>query len=233
MAKQSYPKVTTPRGVAIWPRLNTPDTKFKAEGRYEAKIAIDGDDAGLAKLRTQVEQMIDDHYEAVIADITEKLTKEGKKGLIKKATDAVTKVSPFKVEEDEQTGDETGRILIKAGMTASGVYKTGAKAGQQWRRQPNIFNGAGVLIKNPPAIGGGSILKLFVELFPYFAANDKTVGVSFRLEAVQVIKLVSFGARDAASCGFGAEDDGDEFGDAAAEFGDETGTGTSGEDDEL
>jgi hypothetical protein len=221
LAQKSYPKVTTPRGIAIWPRLNTPDTKFNKAGKYEAKIAIDANDPGLAKLQEQVEQLIDAKFDEVVKEMTE----SGKAGLARK----VTKVSPFKAEEDPETGDETGRIMIKAGMTASGVS---AKTGKPWSRKPAIFNGRGILIKNPPAIGGGSTLKLNVELFPYFAANDKTVGVSFRLEAVQVINLVSFGAKDAASCGFGAEDDGDDFGEAEAEFGADNSAGSTGDDDD-
>lgn len=220
---KSFPKVTTPRGVAIWPRLNEPDTKYDSAGVYEAKIAIDGSDAGLAKLQAQVEQIIDAKYDEVVAE----LTAAGKAGLAKK----VTKVSPFKAEEDPETGDETGRVIIKGKMKASGISK---KTNKPWKRRPNIFNGQGVLIQNPPKIGGGSILKLNVELSPYYNASDKVVGVSFRLEAVQVIKLVSFGAADAASCGFGAEDDGDDFGNAEAEFGaDAPNTDTNDDDDGL
>lgn len=225
MAGTKYPKVTTPRGTAIWPRLNTPDTKFNKAGKYEAKIAIDGDDEGLAALQKQVQDLIDAKYDEVVKELTD----AGKAGVAKK----LTKVSPFKAEEDDATGEETGRILIKAGMTATGVSQ---KTGKPWSRKPAIFNGRGQLIQNPPAIGGGSILKLNVELFPYYAANDKTIGCSFRLEAAQVIKLVSFGARDAASCGFGAEEDGDDFGNAEADFGADTGStggASDGDDDEL
>lgn len=222
MAFKSYPKVTTPRGVAIWPRLNEPDTKYDSAGVYEAKIAIDANDPGLAKMQAQVEAIIDEKF----AEVVKELTDAGKAGLAKK----ITKVSPFKPEEDADTGEETGRIIIKGKMKASGISK---KTNKPWKRRPNIFNGQGALIQNPPKIGGGSILKLNVELSPYYAANDKTVGVSFRLEAVQVIKLVSFGAADAASCGFGAEDDGDDFGNAEAEFGVEQNAGgpVDGDDD--
>jgi hypothetical protein len=225
MAQKSYPKVTTPRGVAIWPRLNTPDTKFNKAGKYEAKIAIDANDAGLIALQAQVEQLIDAKFDEVVKELTD----AGKGGLAKK----VVKVSPFKPEEDAESGDETGRITLKASMTASGIS---AKTSKPWSRKPAIFNGKGQLIKSPPAIGGGSILKLNVELFPYYAATDKTVGCSFRLEAAQVIQLVSFGAKDAASCGFGAEEDGDDFGDAESDFGANTGAASDpadGDDDEL
>src|SRR3546814_13485107 len=100
-------------------------------------------------------------------------------------------------------------------MTATGVSK---KTGKAWTRKPNIFDAKGNQLKNPPSIGGGSEMKLSVELFPYYAANDKTVGVSFRLEAAQIIKLVQFGARDAAGFGFG-EEDGDDLSDCEEEFG--------------
>lgn len=225
MADARYPRATTPRGTAIWPRLNTPDTKYKAEGKYEAKIAIDADAPGLEAFMQKVNDLTDKHYDEVV----QKLKDEGKDGIAAK----VKKAYLIKPEEDEKTGEETGRMLLKASMTASGVSK---KTGKPWSRRPDIFDGTGKQLKNPPQIGSGSILKLSVELFPYFNTKDKEVFVSFRLEGVQVIKLVSFGERDASAHGFGAEEDADEIEDRAAAngFGDETGgAGSDDEDDDL
>lgn len=224
MATNNFPKRVTPKGVAIYPRLNTPDDKFNKAGQYKVKLAIDGDDEGLAKLREEVEALIDIKYDEVIAEITENLTKQGKKGLIKKTTEAVSKVSPFAAEEDDETGEETGRVLINAKMTASGTGKKGP-----WTRKPAIFSASGKKLANPPMIGSGSVLKLNVELFPYYAANDKTVGVSFRLEAAQVLTIVSGGARDAAGYGFGAED-GDDIDDM--DVGNDAPFDTSGDDED-
>jgi hypothetical protein len=215
-------RVTLPRGLAIWPRLNTPDTKYNAAGKYECKVAIDGDDAALASIRATAERLTAAKLEEVKAELIDK----GKKAL----ADKITTVDLIRAEEDDETGEETGRVLIKASMTATGVSK---KTGKPWKRKPDIFNGKGELLKNPPQIGSGSVVKLSVEMFPYYAANDKTVGVSFRLEGVQVIKLVTFGERDASGHGFGAEDDADDINDAAdREIAGGAGT-SDDEDDEL
>lgn len=224
MAGNSYPRATTPRGTAIWPRLNEPDTKYKAEGKYEAKIAIEGGAPGLEDFMKKVNDLTNKHYDEIVAQ----LKADGKDGLASK----VKKAYLIKPEEDEKTGEETGRFLLKASMTASGVSK---KTGKPWKRKPDIFDGTGKLLKNPPQIGSGSTLKLSVELFPYYNTKDKEVFVSFRLEGAQVIKLVTFGERDASAHGFGAEDDADEIEDRAAahDFGDEGGAADTDGDDDL
>lgn len=226
----NYPKIVTPRGTAIWPRLNEPDTKYNPAGKFEAKIAIEPDADGLAAMQAQVDKLLDAKYDEVIAEQTDKLIKAGKKGLVDKFVESLTKRSPFTPEVDGETGEETGRLLVKAGMTATGVSQ---KTGKPWSRKPLIVNGKGVKIANPPSIGSGSVMKLNVELFPYYAPNDKTVGVSLRLEGAQVIKLVSFGERDAASMGFGAEEDGDDFGDAEVTGGGVAGDVDNEDDDQL
>lgn len=223
-AYRTYPKAVTPKGTAIFPRLNTPDTKYKPEGVYEVKLAFDAD-TDLSKLRAQVQQQIDAEHDRVVA----KLTEDGKAGLAKKVVKRPLD-DHFKAEEDPETGEETGRVIIKAKMTASGVSK---KTGKPWKRKPDIIDAKGNKLKNPPQIGGGSVMKLAVELAPYYAPNDKTVGVSFRLEAAQIIKLVSFGERDAAAYGFG-EEEGDDLSEADNDFGADIGDDASGdEDDDL
>ncbi|HEY0623152.1 hypothetical protein [Sphingomonas sp.] len=219
MANKTF---VTPKGTAIFPKLNTPDTKFNAAGVYEVKLAFDADTPGLDKFRQIVEQMVDERFDEEVKALED----AGKGGLAKK----LTKVSPFKAEEDPATGDETGRILVKAKMTASGISK---KTGKPWTRKPNIFDAKGLLIKNPPQIGGGSEMKVSVELVPYVAQNDKTVGVSLRLGAAQIIKLVVFGSRDAAGYGFGEEEGDDLSGYAEQEFGVGADAGNAPDDDDL
>jgi hypothetical protein len=126
--------------------------------------------------------------------------------------------------------------MIKAKMKASGVYKSGPKTGQRWERKPNIYDAKGNALKNPPKIGGGSIVKMNIELNPYYAASDGKVGTSFRLNAVQVIELVEFGGKSASGFGFG-EEDGDDlssYNDTANdEFGADTNGAASDDDDGL
>jgi len=248
MAKKAFmklPSFTTPRAPAIWPRLNEPDTKYDAAGVYECKQALDLSDATVQRIKAKAMEMVQAKYDEVreqnpdllteeehAAKVAE-LTKAGKAALIKKLAAPISIVEPMAEELDEETADGTGVVILKAKMKASGTYKSGPKTGQKWTRTPDIFNAQGKPLKNPPQIGGGSEVKMSIELMPYYTASTGEVGISFRLNAVQLITLVSFGQRDASAHGFGAED-GDDIDDAAEDemggsFGDESGT----EDDDL
>lgn len=211
--------IVTPRGTAIWPRLNTPDTKFDSDGVYTCKLAVDADDPSLEKFRAQVQEAIDAKYDEIVDDLKSK----GKGAVAKK----VTKVDPFHVEEDDETGEETGRIVFNTKMKASGVSK---KTGKPWKRKVAIFDAKGTAISKPPFINGGSEVKLSVQLLGYYIAKDKEVGCSIRLEAVQVLKLVTGGHRDAGGYGFG-EEEGDELVDQSDDFEDETVDEDDDEDD--
>lgn len=249
MAKSTYvagPKFTTPRAPAIWPRLNEADTKFDAAGVYECKQELSLDDPIVQKIKAKAmeiakakfdevleanpELLTEDRYDAKVAE----LKAAGKTALIKKLKPIIF-VEPLAPEVDDE-GDETGTIMLKAKMKASGVYKTGKKAGEAWERSPEIYNAQGKQLKNPPKIGSGSEVKMSIELNPYYAASDGTVGCSFRLSAVQLITLVAFGQRDASAHGFGAEDGDDIDDNTSGGFSDETGGGansSSDDDDEL
>jgi hypothetical protein len=232
MTKKTF---TTSRGTAVgFVTLNNPDTKFDKDGKFSVALAFDADDATLQQIEAAAAELTEAKLEEVKAEITEKLTKQNKKGLIAKTLDVLSTINLIKTEEDEETGEETGRKIIKASMKHSGISQ---KTNKPWKRWPDYFNAQGKQLKNPPAIGSGSELKMNIELVPYYAANDKTVGCTFRLNGVQIIKLVSYGARNASSYGFGAEEDGDEIEDRIeddTETGGADDTGTDdGEDDEL
>lgn len=226
MAKN--PTFTTSRGVAVgWATLNTPDTKFDKDGKFSVALAFDADDEQLQLIEAKATELA----EAKLAEVKEELESKGKKAVANK----LQLVSLIKVEEDEETGEETGRKIIKASMKHSGVSQ---KTGKPWKRYPDYFSASGKQLKNPPQIGSGSEMKMNIELVPYYAANDKTVGCTFRLNGVQIIKLVTFGARDASAYGFGAEADGDEIEDgiedSRATVGADPSNGdSSDEDDDL
>lgn len=217
MAK--YPTFTTSRGTAVgFVTLNNPDTKFDKDGRFSVALAFPDDDDMLEEIEAEATRLAEEK----LAEVKEELEDKGKKAVAKK----LKLVNLIRVEEDEETGEETGRKIIKAAMKHSGISK---KTGKKWTRYPDYFNAAGKQLKNPPGIGAGSELKMNIELYPYYAANDKTVGCTFRLNGVQILKLVSFGQRDAGSYGFGAED-GDDIEDQEME--DQTDGTEDGDDDE-
>lgn len=225
MAKN--PTFTTSRGTAVgWVTLNTPDTKFDKDGKFSVALAFDEDDAVLQKIADKADELA----AAKLAEVREELESKGKKAIANK----LTVVSLIKDEEDEESGEATGRRIIKASMKHSGISQ---KTGKPWSRYPEYFNAQGKQLKNPPQIGAGSELKMNIELVPYYAANDKTIGCTFRLNSVQIIKLVTFGARDAAAYGFGAEEDGDEIEDGLENDRETAGAGPNDvdgdEDDDL
>lgn len=211
--RTDYPQLITPKGKAVWPALNEPDFNYKEEfGEYHAKLRIPVDSKELAKFRKPVEDLLEKAYQAKV----EELKADKKAALAKK----LVKVDPFKPEEDPETGEETGYILIRASMNAGGRRKKDDKV---FKMSPDFFNRTGKTLKNPPQIGGGSELKLGVRLRDYYFAKDKEIGVSFDLEAVQVLTAESFGGnRSAEDYGFG-EEDGDDIDDGNPGFTEEDG----------
>lgn len=222
--KRKLTEAITPKGIAVYPKLNEPDTKYKKEGSYETKLAFeDINDPAVQAFVAKVEKVRDEFFENKIAE----LKAEGKGA----AARQLKKADILKPELDRETGDETGRYTIKASMKASGERQDGKK----WTQKPQYFAASGAELKNPPTISGGSILKLGVAMDPYVIESSKEVGVTLRLKAVQIINLVSGGKRSFESFGFEAEE-GDEIEDNDVEFDADTGAdgGTSdNEDDDL
>lgn len=222
--KRKLTEAITPKGVAIYPKLNEPDTKFKKEGSYETRLAFENiDDPAVQAFVAKAEKVRDEFFDNKIAE----LKAEGKGA----AARQLKKTDILKPELDRETGDETGRYTIKASMKASGVRDDGKK----WTQKPTYFSASGAELKNPPMIGGGSVLKLGIAFDPYVIESSKEVGVTLRLKAVQIINLVTAGKRSFESFGFEAEE-GDEIEDNDVEFDADTGTSddTSGdEDDDL
>jgi hypothetical protein len=213
--KKKLQEVRSPRGIAIgYVNLNAADTKFKPEGVFNVKVAFeDMEAADVQGFIAKIEKVRDEFFDAKV----EELKADGK-GAAAKQLKKADVISP---ELDRETGDETGRFFVNAKMNASGVRKDGTK----WSQKPVFFNAKGDQLKNPPRISGGTVLKVVVSLDPYVMESTKTVGVTLRLKAVQLISLVSGGQRDFGGYGFEAED-GDDIDDA--EFDNETADDSDG-----
>lgn len=204
-------KFVTPRGVFVYPKLTKPDTKYKPEGEYRVKLRFTADvfpGETLAKL----EAMRDELAEQTKAALTKK--KEGAKVKSLKTRDVLS------TEEDKETGEPTGFVVINSKMQASGVSK---KDGKPWTRKPKLFDAAGKKLPVNVQIWGGSEGKVAVEALAYYTPKDNEVGIAFYLNAVQVLKLVQGGGDSAADHGFGAEEgytgenEGSPFDDSAGE----------------
>ena len=226
MSKPKKIELITPKGTAIgYVTLNAADTKYKPEGEYAVKLAFDdANDPAVVAFVQRLEKERDAFFDAKV----EELRAAGKGAAAKQ----LKKGDILRPELDKETGDETGRVFVVAKMKASGERKDGSK----WTQKPTFFNRSGTELKNPPRISSGSVLKLGVTLNPYIMEASKEVAVSLRLNAVQIISVVTRGQRSFESYGF-EEEEGDDVFDAenfGAESDDDGPTGEApgaGDDD--
>lgn len=221
-------KGTTPRGVFSWPKLIEPDYGSKEhpdpDGSYKVQLILNKEQA--EKLIKQLEPEF------------EKAVEIGREAFAKLPVATRKKLGDLKVADfytevyDKETEEPTGDYVFKFKTKASGTTKDG----KAWERKVPLFDAKGVPAKNIKAIWGGSEGKVSFSATPYFVAGQGTAGLSLRLEAVQILKLSSGGARSASEFGFGAEEDGDfDATEASHGFTDETeggdDSGTTDNDD--
>ena len=149
-------------GEAIYPHLMKPDVRFNEYGEFKVTLKIGKQDASaMVKL-----------FDQACEDSLASAEKEAKGKKIKSAP------IPYKLEGDH--------VFFKFKMRASGTNK---KTNEKFSQRPALFDAK----KNPiPAsqnIWGGSLMKVAYQLIPY---NSPAIGagVSARLKAAQIIKLV-------------------------------------------
>ncbi len=184
---------TSPAGTAIFPRIKTPDTKYDAGGVFVCKLAIERSEA------------VEDFIEFLETTRDEWLKNELKNSDAKKKA-KLKKFAVADVYEDEidDEDNETGRVIIKFKLN----HTIEKKDGTTFTQRPSVFDAQGTQLKRIPNVGGGSQLVIGGTVIPYAMASTKSVGVSLRMEGVQVLELVEFGGKDASAFGFGSHDGG-------------------------
>lgn len=199
-------KVTTPEGIARFPWLNKPDTKFNADGDYSTGIVLTAEEAQpiIDLLNAEVEKA----YLAAVADLTEKVEKEKgeKKAKAKKALDSIERGAiPAKPEYDDD-GNETGNVILTFKMKATRKVDDGEGGKKTVKQAPKLFDANGDAIPNSVQVWGGSSISVAGSINGYYIPGTNTAGASLRLAAVQVIKLSSGNGGTAESFGFGKKD---------------------------
>lgn len=177
-------KKTSPKGVAIYPRLTTPDTKFDPDGVYKTQLALDKGVEENEKFIASIQEA----YDAYIAEVTKE----------NKGKAPRTNPPPYDDEVDE-AGNPTGRYLVTFKAKASG---TSRKTGKRWQRTIPQFDATGSSCNVD--VWGGSTIKVAYELKGYKGGSN--YGVKLYLEGVQIIDLVNGSNRSASSFGFGSEE---------------------------
>lgn len=188
--KLTFKKVTSPKGSALFCFLDKPNTKFDADGVYQATVVLNAADA--QDFLAELDQMAEEAYAHETAEL--------KPGVKKKTVCA----KPYTIEEDDE-GTETGNVLVKAKMKA--IYRD-KKSGKVYENAPAVFDAAKQPVETKGLIvGNGSIIRINFTPRPYYVASSNAAGISLNLNAVQVIELRSYRG-DAGSYGFDEEGEG-------------------------
>ena len=147
---------------AVYPHLVKPDVRFNEYGEYKVTLKVAKQDA--SQMVKEIDKSIEDSL--AIAE------KENKGKSVKSAP------KPYKEESDH--------VFFKFKMKASGVNK---KTQEKFTQRPQLLDSKKNPISPNTSIWGGSIMKVAYQPVPYFTPM-LGAGVSLRLKAVQVIKLV-------------------------------------------
>ena len=182
----------TPVGTVVFSHLTEPDYTFAKEGSYNVKLRLTEGDA--MPLLEQAKALIDEELQSAKAACKTKL----EVSKLKMAEDL-----PIRAELDENA-EPTGHYILGAKMAASGVTANG----KEWTRKPVIYDARGrALDTSSLSIWSGSEIRVAYAMRA-FNVPSLGIGVSMRLEAAQVIKLVSGSQKTAEGYGFSVVEDG-------------------------
>lgn len=173
-------RLVTPKGIAQYPWVFDADKKFIAEGQYHVQLNITKEDA--KSLITKLTEILNEAHAEFQKAKGKKFTK-----------------TPF----FEDLDDDTVQFKFKQ----NAVIKR--KDGTLTDVKIPVFDSKGTPLSADCHLGSGSTIKVAFTYAPYLNAVTKSVGLSLRLSAVQVIKLVAYGANEGAKgFGFDTEEDG-------------------------
>ncbi len=231
-------KIISPIGLAQFPKLNTPDTKFNSKGVYECSLVLDPNDEdadwmlegkpakGVQNFLNLLDSCADKGFEESKVEF-----KESKKNAKTKAKrDAkfdVERRDPYDIEVDDE-GVETGLVIVKTRTNASYEKELADGTTTTIKTRPGLFDARGKPFDVD--IWGGTKLRLQFSLSTYVMLANSDAGASKRLNAAQVLSLVSSGGGDAQSYGFGVVDGGYEAPEATEKVEDDSDNAEDGED---
>ena len=170
--------ITTPKGKAVWPRIDTADTKFDEDGVYSCKLHVtEGDFKAFEAI---VKPKLDAAYK-------EECSRQGKDKI------RMAPSSPLRIN-DEGDHEIYAKQKAKVHTKSKGTLEfTIAAVDSQGKRI------------GMPKIGSGSTLKMAVEVNTWFVPSQG-FGYTLRLRAVQILDLIEYGGQS--DFGFGYNEDG-------------------------
>lgn len=157
--------ITFPKGVAVYPALNRPDTKYDELGQYKADF----------KVTSEVAEPFIKQLQKVAKDHTGRALPKAKN-------------SVWYMELDDD-GEETGMVVFKVRVK----NKNRKSDGKLWDRRPLVIDAKKNDMPVDVAVWGGSVIRVQAEVYEW-QNNDKK-GVTLQPVMVQVIELVTGGSR--------------------------------------
>jgi hypothetical protein len=205
LAKEIPNRVELPKlyytrpGVAVWPKLNVPDDKFKKEGEFTCKLRYDADEGAL--IQAELDEMLSwglgefKKLHATNLRIVNRL----------KTRSLGMEGYPLKEELDDE-GNPTGMLTLGGNRVASGV----SKRGKAWNATiPFVDRYENPIAEDDkPDIWGGSILRLALQPYVWLKPGEVNLGLRMEIRGVQIIKLVQ-GGQTKLAFGQAASDDDD------------------------
>ena len=189
------PTITTPKGTARYPWLNTADTKF-GDPKYKVDLLVDAGDA--ADLIAKLSDKLEDYFQGIL----EKEEASGKYGEI------------FK--EELPCFEEDGLVQFRCSLNKDGKNR---RTDETWENKISFYDAKGkpIPVAQVPKIGGESILRVSCEVNLWSMAEtegrgrDKVTnlkaGLSLRIKGVQVIEAKQGGNGDASASSMGFEEE--------------------------
>jgi hypothetical protein len=211
--KKKYPVYTSPKGVAKWCHLTTPQTKVgdkPVEPNYNVTVLVDPADAATIEFVETITKM----HEAALAE-------ERKANPKKKYQD--TGLTNMIVDDTNKEGEPTGKLALKFKHKAQGERKDKTV----WTFKPALFDAAGKPLATGLVVYGGSVVKVAYGV-KHTPMPTGAFYTSLQLQAVQVLALKSEYTKAASEYGFSSEEgytgEGEEnaFGEQAATAGDDS-----------
>ena len=161
------------KGNAKWAKVFEADYRFVPEGEYSIQVTMPEEQA--AEVCEQLDKMAQAKLEEAVKENPKLKT-------------VLSTRSCYDNDTDE-AGTPTGDIVFKAKMKA----RIKSRDGRVYEQKPAVVDAKRTPMDGNALIGNGSVVKIAVEPFPYMMQATKSVGVTLRLKAVQVIDLVEYG----------------------------------------
>ena len=162
---------TTPKGVAYFPYISQPDTKFDEAGVYKVNLCVPREEA------EPIIKLINAEIVSGIKGVMEKSKKEVKQAPV-----------PYHDEVDEDTGQPTGNVIIKFKSKAAWKPAVFDSKGNMMTSH-NIYGGSVIKVNgsiafySSPSIGAGVSLRLrAVQIIEYVEGADGATKFGFDSE---------------------------------------------------